>query len=196
LLQQFKQTRSQVVSYFYCDYNGNNSAVAVIRGILDQLLDQYPELMPHCHTQYATSGEPGLRSFSKAKKLLEDFCASIPKQFIVIDGLDECEATQRKQLLDLFAQLVTDCDADEPGKLRVLIVSQDWPDIKKALHPDGKIVAKTLSLTSTDNEKDIRVYVNDLAGQIKDRHDLNEEQTDYLINLTMNRAQGKQKAYV
>ncbi|KAF2736998.1 C2H2 domain-containing protein [Polyplosphaeria fusca] len=192
LLQTIKQPKPPVVTYFYCNYNGNNSAVAIIRGILDQFIDQYPELMPHCHSRYSTSGEPGLRSFSLAKKLLEDFCLTIPKHFIVVDGLDECDVVERKQILELLAQIAADCDAEEPGKFRVLIVSQDYPDIRRALHTkaEAKRVPKVLSLTPNDNDKDIRVYVNDLAGQIKERHDLSDDQTEYLRNLTLNRAQG------
>jgi hypothetical protein len=81
-----------VTSYFYCNYgsSGGNSAIAVFRGILDQLLDQYPLLLPYCHTRQSTSGEPSLRSLTLAKKLLDDFCLTIPKLYIIVDGLDEC----------------------------------------------------------------------------------------------------------
>ncbi|ORY16158.1 C2H2 domain-containing protein [Clohesyomyces aquaticus] len=193
IVEACKQRQSHLTSYFYCNYDGSGkSAIGVYKGILDQLLDQYPDLMPHCHTRQASSGEPVLSSPNTARKLLEDFCLTIPKQYIIIDGLDECEQSERKQILELFVQLVTQSEADEPGKLRVLFVSQDYVDIKRALHNsmNAKVTPRTISLSSMDNERDIRVYVNDLTTQIAQKHGLDGDQVDYLRDLTISRAQG------
>lgn len=155
-------------------------------------MDQYPHVMPYCHSRYSTSGEPSLRSLTLAKKVLEDFCLTIPKLYIIVDGLDECEPGERKQILDFFVWLVGQCDTDEPGKLRVLFVSQDCSDIKRALHSStvSRIAPKILPLSSTDNERDIRVYVNDWTAKIKQNFELNEEQADILRDMTVNRAHG------
>ncbi|KAF2261162.1 C2H2 domain-containing protein [Lojkania enalia] len=192
LLRERKSENPPVVSYFYCNYNGNNEAVTVLKGILHQLLDQYPDLMPHCLARKATSGEPSLRSFTNARRLFEDFCLSVPKQYIIIDGLDECDLRERKQLLELFVQMMGQCDAEDPGCFRVLFVSQDYADIKRSLHSsaEARIAPKIISLSSSDNEKDIRVYMNDLMGQIKMKHGLKDEQAEYLQHLTIHRAQG------
>jgi vacuolar-type H+-ATPase subunit F/Vma7 len=166
--------------------------VSVLKGILEQFVDQYPDLMPYCHSRYTTSGEPALRSAPIAKRLLEDLCITIPRQFIVVDGLDECEVVERKQILEFLVQLASTCDLEEPGKLRILIVSQDYPDIKRTLHSstNTRIVPRIITLPSTDNENDIRIFVNDWAGKVKEKHDLDNDQTDYIKQLTVKRAQG------
>ncbi|KAF2114940.1 C2H2 domain-containing protein [Lophiotrema nucula] len=191
MIKKTKEGEPRLTSYYYCKYNAGNSAVAVIRGLLDQLIDQHSDLVPHCHTRYANSGEPSLRSLSLARKLLEDFCLTVPNLSIVVDGLDECEPVERRQVLDLFLDLVALSDEEEPGRLRILIISQDYPDIRKLLYRESsKVTVKTIPLRSSDNEKDIRVYVNDLANQIKVKYDLNDDQTGYLKDLTLSRAQG------
>lgn len=195
IIDACKQRSAFVTSYFYChaDDQGSNSAVAVLRGLVDQLLDQFPQLLPPCHTRQTSSGEPTLRSLPLAKKLFEDFAFTIPKLFIIVDGLDECEQMERKQILDFFVEVVGKCDTEEPGKLRVLFVSQDYADIRKALHSSSiaRIVPKVISLSSSDNERDICSYVRIWVDRIANKYTpLNEELLEYLRNLTVARAKG------
>lgn len=159
---------------------------------MDQLLDQYPDLVPYCHHRYTTSGEPLLRSLTLSKKLLEDFCFTVPKQVIVIDGLDECEAADRKQVLDYFVQLVGQCDTDDPGKLRVLFVSQDYPDIKRALQSStiARTVPRQLHLSDADNGRDIDVYISHFLARIKQKFGISEDQERYIQNMALGRAKG------
>ena len=136
-----------------------------------------------------------LRALHLAKKLFEDFCSIPDKIFIVIDGLDECEQIERKQLLEFLIEIVTQCDTSEPGKLRVMIVSQDYMDIRKALHSSsiGKIVPNIVTISSTDNEKDIGTYVRIWVDRIAAKHEpFDDEAKEYLRNLTVARAKGNQ----
>jgi hypothetical protein len=168
--------------------------VGVLKGLVDQLLDQHPQLLPHCYTRRTNSGGPSLQSVDVAKRLLEDFCTSIPKLFIVVDGLDEYDVIERKQILECLVQLVRQCDDDEPAKLRVLIVSQDCPDIKRALHTSGipRLAPKIISLSSSDNEKDIYTFVRAWVDRIKRKHHpLSDEQMEYLLKLTVAKADGE-----
>lgn len=194
VIEQCKLRKEFLTSYYYCHYNEakGNAMVGVLKGLADQLLDQHSQLLPHCHTRRTKSGEPSLRSFTVAKKLLEDFCIDIPKQFIVIDGLDEYEAAERKQVLEFFVQLVKQCDEDEPGKLRILIVSQDYADIKRAIHSSTipRIAPKIISLSSSDNKDDIHTFVKAWVDKIKRKHSLSDEQGDYLLKLTVVKADG------
>jgi hypothetical protein len=194
IIEECKQRKNFLTTYFYCNYDGpgNNSAVAVIRGLLEQIVDQAPHLLPHCHNKYLTSGEPSLRSPTLAKAILKDLCPAVDKQYIIIDGIDEFELPERKQILEFFVSLVGECDVDEPGKIRVLFVSQDYPDIKRALYSSiiSRIVPKLLPLSTADNENDIRIYVTDLAAQIKTKFGLDDNQERVLRDLTVARAKG------
>ena len=186
---------SFITSYFYCHYEGQgcNTAVGVLKGLVHQLLNKHLDLLAPCHAKRASSGEPVLRSFRLAKKLFEDFC-SIPKKiFIVIDGLDECEQNERKQLLEFLIEIVTQCDTSEPGKLRIMIVSQDYVDIRKALHSSSasKIVPSIVAMSATDNEGDIKSYVHHWVERIAAKNEpFDDEAKEYLRNLTVERAKG------
>jgi hypothetical protein len=196
IIEECKRQKDVLTSYFYCSYDGpgGNSALTLVRSLLEQILDQFPHLLPFCHDRYSKSGEkPSLRSFSLAKSLIKDFCLTAPKQYIVIDGLDECEITERKQILELFVDILGECEISEPGKLRVLFVSQDYTDIKNALHSPAitRVVPRIVSISPNDNENDIQVYADDLTMQIKQKFDLDDMQQHNLRQLTVARGRGK-----
>ncbi|KAJ4302641.1 hypothetical protein N0V90_001530 [Kalmusia sp. IMI 367209] len=195
LIDECKQRSTYITSYFYCHYEsqGCDTAVGVLKGLIHQLLNQYPDLLPPCHTKRVSSGEPVLRSLQLAKKLFDDCCSISSKIFIVIDGLDECEQAERKQLLEFLVEIVTQCDTSEPGKLRVLVISQDYADIRRALHSSSvtKIVPNIVSLSATDNESDIQTYVRSKVDRIASQYTpFDEEAKEYLRNLTVARAKG------
>lgn len=184
-----------VTSYFYCHYEGQgtNTAVDILRGLVYQLLNQYPQLLPHCHAKYQSSGGPTLRSPMLARKLFEDFCHTVPKLYVIVDGLDECEQTERKQLLGCFVETIGQCDIAELGKLRILIVSQAYPDIGRALHSSSikRTVPSTFNISSTDNQRDIQTYVKSRVDRIAGEFELSNDLSEYLRNLTVERAKGK-----
>ncbi|CAI6333480.1 unnamed protein product [Periconia digitata] len=196
IIEDCKNKTGFRTSYFYCHHEDQsaNTAVGVLRGLVDQLLDEYPSLLPQCYTRQTTSGEPSLRSLPLAKKLMEDFCATVPKMFLIIDGIDECEQMERKQLLEFLMGIVSQADNDEPGKLRVLFVSQEYADIKRVLHSSSatRVVPKSVSLLQQkDNEGDIQTYVKGWVDRIANQHaPFEAELVDYLRNLTISRAKG------
>lgn len=160
---------------------------------MHQLLNQYPEMLPPCHTKRTGSGEPVLRSIDRAKKLFEDFCSIPEKIYIIIDGLDECEQLERKQLLDFLVGVVTQSDTSDPGKLRVMVVSQEYGDIKRALHSpsSSKIVPSIVIISEADNRHDIKSYVRFWVDKIAAKHEpFDNEAKEYLRNLTVARAKG------
>lgn len=93
VIEECRRKSDFKTSYFYCrqgDHTANNG-VDVLRGLVDQLIDEYPQLLPYCYAKHISSREALLTSFSLAKKLLGDFCETIPKLFLIIDGVDEME---------------------------------------------------------------------------------------------------------
>jgi hypothetical protein len=186
--------------YFYC-HDGDqtsNTAIGILKGLVDQLLDQHSDLLPPCYSRRTSSGEPVLRSLHQAKTLFEDCCLAIPKLFVVVDGLDECEQGERKHTLDIFMDIVSRHDTHAQGKLRVLIVSQDYSDIRRGFHTtsNNKLTPRTIQLSDTDVEADISTYVRVWVDRIALRFSSGEcpftdDMRDYLHNLTVANAKGK-----
>lgn len=134
-----------------------------------------------------------LRTIAKAKSLLDDLCSAVSKLFIVIDGLDECEPGERKQTLQNIMKITCTCNNDAPGKLRVLVVSQDYPDIRKLLHSsEGTgIPPKIIQISDIDNEDDIKTYTGSLVEQIALKFvPFTEDMKAYLRDLTVANAKG------
>jgi hypothetical protein len=198
IIDECKQKTGFITSYFYC-HDGDqssNTAIGILKGLVDQLLDQYPTLLPPCYTKRTSSGEPVLRSLHQAKKLFEDCCSVIPKLFVIVDGLDECEV-ERKQAIDIFIGIVGLCDADEQGKLRVLFVSQEYADIRRALHSTAatRTTPRIIQLVDTDVETDISTYVRLWVDRIASKFTSAEspftgDMKEYLRNLTVANAKG------
>jgi hypothetical protein len=148
-------------------------------------LNNCRELIPYCYEKYLFSGELNLTSLALAEQLLELFLEKILKQFIIIDGLDECNLAQRKLVLSFLISMVDRCDKGEPGKLRVLFVSQDFLDIRKSLW-----AADVMKLTPEDNKNDIVAYVYDWSKKIKEKYYLNDKQVKFIQESTLVRLQG------
>lgn len=187
IIDECSRSHEFVTAYFYCrDTPEKNTCVAAYKGLLAQLLAYRRELLPHCIEMYIASGETTLGTEKLAIKFLELFLQDIPKLYIVVDGLDECDMTERQSLMDFLSKFVDRCDAHEPGKLRVLFVSQGYSDIKKTLAN-----AAVISMSAADNKADIEAYVDIWACKIKEKHDLDQDHVEYIQFKTCAQAHGK-----
>jgi hypothetical protein len=174
--------------FFYCKHDDpeKNNCNSVLKSLLGQLITQCRDLVPFCYDKYLASGELTLNSANLIKQLLELFCQKVAKQYIIIDGLDECDIKERKLVLSFFNSMVDQHDLKDPGKTRVLFVSQDEPDIK-----EGLPMAAVIKIGPADNENDIRSFVRESSMKIQTKHDLDDLQVENIVDSTCARAQGK-----
>jgi len=107
---------------------------------------------------------------------------AIPKTFIVIDGIDECDSKERKLILDLFSSVVS----EEEKNSRVLFVSQELNDIKTALHE-----AETLRLNEEHIKHDVRNYSIKMSLKIQQRFPrMPDEAREHILKLVCDGAEG------
>jgi hypothetical protein len=196
MIDECKQASGFITSYFYCrdgDQN-TNSALSILKGLADQLLAQYDDLLlPSFYNRRTMSGDASLRSLDVAKKLLADCCSIVPRLFLIVDGLDECEVAERKGALESLTHLVGECNTMEPGKLRVLVVSQYYPDIQRLLQGSGamKLAPKIIPILETDNENDIKAYTRSMVDKIAEKQQpFSEDMKEYVRDLTLVNAKG------
>jgi hypothetical protein len=184
------------IGYFYCHDGDQNtdSAIGILKGLSDQLLEQYTDLLlPSFYTRRTSSGDATLRSLHVAKKLLDDCCLIVPKLFLVVDGLDECESVDRKEILETLTRLAGECNVTEPGKLRVLVVSQHYADIQRSLQSSAatKLAPRIIALSESDVQSDIKTYVRIWVEKIASVNaPFSEDMKEYLRNLTLVNAKG------
>jgi hypothetical protein len=187
IIQEFLLNRTSKTNFFYCKQGDpeKSTCTSILKGLLSQLITQSRDLVPYCYDKYQASGEVTLTSAGPAKQLLELLWQRISKQFVIIDGLDECSPMERKLVLSFFTLLVDRFDAKEPGKLRVLFVSQDENDIGKALS-----TAAWIPLIPRDNANDIKLFVRSWSTRLRQKFQLDNAQVEYIVDSTCARADG------
>ena len=144
--------------------------------MLSQLLPQNPEILPYLYDECLRSAKVTLASPQDSAKLLSTVLQAVPKTFIVIDGIDECEQKERRAILNFFVSAINDC---EPGKIRGFFISQELSDIKTALHD-----SEALRLNEENSKVDIKNYVTRRAADIQERFKrMPNEARDHIVKL-------------
>jgi hypothetical protein len=166
------------LAYFYCrdQDTQRNKFPNVAKAMLSQLLQQNPEILAYLYDECLKSVKVTLASPQDCVKLLNTVLQAVPKTFIVIDGIDECEQKERRAILNFFVSAINDC---ELGKIRGLFISQELSDIKTALHNP-----ETLSLNEEHSRVDIKNYATRRAADIQERFKLmSDEARDHIVKL-------------
>lgn len=173
--------------YFYCKHGdrARTTLLSVLRGLLSQLLRADDPLLCWVDEKYQSSGQHILETRDLSREVLRTLLLNGGKTFLVLDGLDECEVEERKLILQCLTNLIKRCDNQTTGKLRVLVISQDYPDIRKGLSD-----ASEIALKSSDNENDLRDYARVKCEELRERFCLAEDEFDYILTTTCERADG------
>ncbi|KAI8290726.1 hypothetical protein K4K60_004578 [Colletotrichum sp. SAR11_57] len=167
------------VCYFYFqeDDSENCNYLGVLRGILHQLVSSAevpsdgvaPEqniannnlaILPLCEDKITTSGGSTLTNPDVATSLIEVFFENTSRQYVVIDGLEECKTTEITQTINFFTKTVAACEELNQGQLRVMFMSQSNKDIRKCMEKNGLSPnSGEVELDAKENAEDIRRYV-------------------------------------
>ncbi|KAL5362277.1 hypothetical protein BJX96DRAFT_166544 [Aspergillus floccosus] len=113
-------------SYFAdTDSEQGTGATSILRGLIYQIVDQYPAFMKVIMSKYKTRGERFFASFD----------ALGPEIYCIIDALDECEPQSQEMLLDQIVRSFSKpvMPGSEPFRLHMLIISRPSPKIRSCL---------------------------------------------------------------
>ncbi|KAK7981452.1 hypothetical protein PG988_003690 [Apiospora saccharicola] len=165
-----------VTNYHYCrgDDKQQSNCLAVFKSILWQMASHNEELLPFCDSKRADGGQESLDEIKIVKQLLESFCEYDLHQFVIIDGLDECESADRETIVSFWESMVEKSALYKPGKLRVLLISQDLADIRSLLRLS--ITAEVLELDPADTNLDIERYLGEVAPRVQAKFGLSDAQ--------------------
>jgi ankyrin repeat protein len=124
------QLQLAAVVYFFCDSTNHerNTAVAVLRGLIYQLIELHPSLLKHILPVFEDQGEDLFRD-SSLESLWRVFESMVRDElvgsvFCVLDGLDEC----KEHSLEILAKKLRSFFLRSPHSLRLIAVSQELPD--------------------------------------------------------------------
>ncbi|KAF2726766.1 hypothetical protein EJ04DRAFT_452711 [Polyplosphaeria fusca] len=117
VIQKCRELPKAKTGFFYCRHSDNHRSafVGVARAILSQLVAENELLLQYLYVQAANSGEVVLSSSTTAKALLMtalETCDKSQKTYIVIDGLDEYNREDRKEITTWFKEQVRNVPAN------------------------------------------------------------------------------------
>lgn len=165
------------ILYCLCSYgfgrSERNACSLTFRALIAQLLKKEPDFLPYIYENYVKTG--AVASLPKVKELLKNLIVSSGKIFLILDGLDEFEGSDQRQVLTEMSNLVTHDtgrDSDQTN-LKVLVCSRETRDIARRLSKVPQI-----SLSNEEEEqfvrRDISTFTKNRLSELRDRFEDNE----------------------
>jgi hypothetical protein len=130
-LDKIAQSQGALLTYFFCDNRDDrrNTAVAILRGLIYQLVQQRPKLLEHVVPIFKVQKETlfSNSSFESLWRIFESMVQdpSIDSVLCVLDGLDECDEHSLEFLLGKLRGFFSKSPA---GHLKLIAVSRELPD--------------------------------------------------------------------
>ncbi|KAK4243691.1 hypothetical protein C7999DRAFT_44542 [Corynascus novoguineensis] len=163
LINYMKAPKMFVIHHF-CTYSypSSTSYEQILRSLLLQLLRKDGDLVAHVYNKCVLERKsPTLSTLEHLLQVLLASLSSEPCQteyiWILLDGLDECDADKQARVVSLMNQIASNSSSSEPTVCKVLVSSRPTRTLAKRL---GK--KKTLSLTDEKAalEKAIKQYAS------------------------------------
>ncbi|KAI5800428.1 hypothetical protein DFH27DRAFT_82123 [Peziza echinospora] len=190
ILEMLKMNTQATVVWFFCKFSdlSRNTFLAVTRGILAQLLTRNPDLAPYfLEIMEKDDDHLTLNSPAAIQRLLEHCMLQLDNTYVLIDGLDECESKERKDIITLFGALSGKINSHQPGALRALFVSTDEGDIRKQV---TQLKPTIIHLKSDHTRHEMSLYAHSRMREIKDTHGLTEEDAKKIVEDVVDRSDG------
>lgn len=144
------------IAFFYCKHKdtSRNSFLSVAKGVLSQLIDQNKHLIQYFYEKSSNCGETSLQTKALAGELLRVALSSSKRTYIILDGLDECDAKERRCIVEFFRNTVEALPVADMNSIRCIFVSQDDKEARKDLSN-----IPLISISPSDTKHDIHSFV-------------------------------------
>ncbi|KAI2628485.1 hypothetical protein GGR54DRAFT_587349 [Hypoxylon sp. NC1633] len=153
-------------AFFYCKHGdpSRNTFISVARSLLAQLFPKNDHLLQLLYEKASMSGEMELTSKNTAKELLRMALNNAGTAYVILDGLDECDRENRKEIAMWFQSVVDDLPPKDMGTIRCLFVSQDDGVARKDLG-----TMPSIKIMPPDTHDDLKGFTNVWQQRIEDR---------------------------
>lgn len=180
-------TQTTSIAFFYCKHkdSSRNSFLAVAKGLLSQLLDQNKHLTQYFYEKSSNCGETSLHTKMLAGELLRVALSCSKRTYIVLDGLDECDAKERKYIVEFFRNTVEALPIADMGSIRCLFVSQDDREARKDLSN-----VPSINICPSDTKHDIHSFVLIWKDKIEKKFGDLQEMRHEIAKIVTAKAQG------
>ena len=164
-LEHFDSSNS-MLAYFFCDDKDDrtNNAVAILRGLLYQILCQHPKLFGLLESEYKKQGAELFESRNALQtlwRILQSMLleSKLEKVYLIVDAIDECDFDSRTVLLRLMEQNLNDriTETVSGSAVKWMLTSRNDASIKEAL-------LDSLSISLELNSDQVDVAVSKFIG--------------------------------
>ena len=182
------------VAYFYCKDGdtARDSCDGICRAILAQLLEQNSDIIPYFNSHQLALAHDPLRS-AGLKALVETIFGVLSLVYLVIDGLDEIDRSERKEFFNIILPLVKSqlrLNEDVGCRIKLFISSRGEDDIRTNRDSIGRTWRKSYGITRDDNHKDIASYVSQRAQELRNKFRLEQSRREEIYKSVCSRAGG------
>ena len=186
-------SRNKLFLQYFCDNKENkrNTAVAILRGLIWQLLKYRPKLFDHILPSFRTQGE-SLFSFEPLWRIFKSMVCdpTLENTYCVLDGVDECDKASLELLLRRFAALFSaDTFGPSAYHLNLLIVSRDLPDCIPKLLSSSPCISLD-SDADTETSQDIELFIKTKVKELSKDENYSEALRVHVERVFRERAQG------
>ena len=191
IIEEMRSIDSVDLAFFYCKYNDNqkNSFTNVLRGILVQLVQQNEDLLSYVYDACCSSSEVTLDSPSRLKNLVETSLRSCSDCCIIVDGVDECEETEEKKIIEWFLGMIDNISQHDAVTIRLLFVSQRDKVTENLLSK-----AAVIALDSRHHQEDIQAYAGHWSKKLQRKFGISEGSASQISTAVADQAKGKRVA--
>ncbi|GKZ34190.1 hypothetical protein AbraIFM66950_004374, partial [Aspergillus brasiliensis] len=187
LERQFNTDRKEdSFAYFFCESNRDtqNTAIAILRGILWQLIRQNLVLQDWLVRSFRERNDTLFHSFDALWTVLIEI-ARDPRcgvVYCIIDALDECDSESQTRILEQLKLSFFDRPSKRfTSKVRILVTSRPYQEIASCLNCfPSRDIATFIEERQTDIEIFIRQKVSDLSMR-KGYHDKMKNQVQLIL---------------
>ena len=190
------QSQSTIFLEYYCDSKDDrrNSATAILRGLLYQLLESRPNLFKHIIPDFQIRGEElfARSSFLSLWKIFRDMLQDpdLKTVYCVLDGLDECDGDSLEMLLyKLKSLFLTELGSNTVYHLKMIITSRDLPDLLPEVLSSFPRITLDLDADAEINH-DIHRFIEDKINELSKFRRYPDQLCAHVKDVFRKRAQG------
>ena len=163
-----KQRKNATLLFYFCSYQDEkrNSAVAILRGLLYQIITERPQLIKHVLPYFDSTERAKLSQSSLEalwiifEKILRD--SALGTIFCVLDGLDECDEVSLRPLITRLVNFFPQRDSTSVvGQFKLVVVSREIPGLDR--FPRVKLDPDLDEQVASDIQLLISVKVDELS---------------------------------
>ena len=180
-----KAPTSDVV-YFYCKESepSRRTFNEIARSLIGQLLALNPVYLDYLYEKTLKSGERIPTSTHLCKDILKSLTANHEKLFIGLDGLDECEESERRHVLDSIHGILN--SSSTKRNVKIFLTSRKEKDIGESIGSAISLEIKPYHL-----KQDIKYYVQVRVSELSRKFSLSMDEKESISKDVAKRSSGK-----